>query len=162
MKFKFCLISFLIIFSYLLANNLFAAGVCLCDGKIQSEDENECKQFITNNPGCKWDVEAPPSGAGGTTPAPQPVKLDNPLGKGDTGSSPQKLLGNIINVVLGITGSIALVMFILGGFTWMTSAGNSERVSRGKNILIWATIGLVIIFSAYALVKFVFTSIGAT
>jgi len=87
------------------------------------------------------------------------VTLNNPLGS--TNPTPQSLLGNIINVVLGVTGSLALVMFIFGGLTWMTSAGNSERVTKGKNILIWATIGLVIIFSAYALVKFVFTSIGA-
>ena len=96
----------------------------------------------------------------GTTPSPsspQPVQLTNPL---PTANIPT-LLGTVINVVLGVTGSLALVMFIFGGLTWMTSAGNSERVSKGKNILIWATIGLVIIFSAYALVKFVFTSIGA-
>lgn len=81
------------------------------------------------------------------------VTLDNPLGQGET--SPQKLIGKVLNQVLGIVGSLALLMFIYGGFTWMLAGGNQEMVTKGKNILIWATIGLIVIFSAYALVKFV-------
>jgi type IV secretory pathway VirB2 component (pilin) len=69
------------------------------------------------------------------------------------------LLGTVINSVLGIIGSLALVMFIYGGATWMLSAGNQERVTKGKQILIWATIGIVIIFTAYALVKFLLTTV---
>ena len=83
-----------------------------------------------------------------------PVKLDNPLG---TDASPQKLIGRVINAVLGIVGSLALLMFVYGGITWMTSAGNDEKVKKGKDILIWATIGLVIIFASYSLVNFVIT-----
>ncbi len=70
--------------------------------------------------------------------------------------TPEELIGKIINAILGIVGSLALVMFVYGGFMWMLSAGNKERVQRGKDILIWATVGLVVIFSAYALVRFVF------
>jgi hypothetical protein len=81
----------------------------------------------------------------------------NPLGA--TTDIPT-LAGRIINAVLGIVGSIALVMFIYGGFVWMTAAGNQEAVTKGRNILIWATVGLIVIFSAYALVNFVFKAIG--
>lgn len=88
-----------------------------------------------------------------------PVSLDNPLG--DVKSLPV-LIGKIIKALLGITGSIALVMFIYGGFTWMTAAGSPEAVSKGKNILIWAVVGLVVIFSAYGLVNFVIGSLTAT
>ena len=87
-----------------------------------------------------------------------PVSLTNPLG--DKNPSPQELIGRIINAVLGIVGSIALAMFIYGGFTWMTAAGGAEKVQKGKDILIWAAIGLVVIFASYALVNFViFTAI---
>lgn len=85
------------------------------------------------------------------------VCLPNPLGK--SGTDIPILLGKIISSVLGVVGSLALVMFIYGGITWMLSAGNQEQVTKGKNILIWATIGIVIIFSAYALVKFVLTTV---
>jgi uncharacterized membrane protein YjfL (UPF0719 family) len=53
-------------------------------------------------------------------------------------------------------------MFIYGGFTWMLAAGSAEKVKKGRDIIIWAAIGLVIIFSAYAIVKMVFTGLGAT
>lgn len=69
--------------------------------------------------------------------------------------TPQEIIGKIIKQALGIVGSLALVMFIWGGIVWMTSAGSSEKVTKGKNIIIWAAIGLVVIFSSYALVKFV-------
>ena len=88
------------------------------------------------------------------------VELCDPLG--GTKANPitiPTLLGKIINNVLGIVGSLALVMFIYGGATWMLSAGNQEQVTKGKNILIWATLGLVIIFTAYALVRFVLTTV---
>ena len=89
----------------------------------------------------------------------KPVSLDNPL-TGQTGASNvNSLIGQIINGILGIVGSLALVMFIYGGFVWMTAAGNNERVTKGKDILIWAALGLVIIFTSYALVKFVLVNV---
>ena len=92
-----------------------------------------------------------------------PISLPNPLTGKTTYDEKTEgipvLLGNIINSVLGIIGSLALVMFIYGGATWMLSAGSQEQVTKGKNILIWATVGIVIIFTAYALVKFVLTTV---
>ena len=46
-------------------------------------------------------------------------------------------------------------MFVYGGLIWMTSMGNAENVRKGRDVLIWSTIGLVIIFGSYALVTFV-------
>ncbi|MCF7860278.1 pilin [Patescibacteria group bacterium] len=86
--------------------------------------------------------------------------ITNPL-DGAGIDSPQTLIGRIINSVLGVVGSLALVMFIYGGLIWMTSSGSSEQVKKGRDILIWAAIGLVIIFSAYGLVRFVIIGVGA-
>ncbi|MFA5644577.1 MAG: hypothetical protein WC928_03575 [Patescibacteria group bacterium] len=85
------------------------------------------------------------------------LSLKNPL---KTDSVPA-LVGQIISAVLGIVGSLALIMFIYGGITWMTASGNEQSVTKGKNIIIWATLGLVVIFSSYALVRFVIQAIGA-
>ncbi len=71
-----------------------------------------------------------------------------------------EVFGLIIKGILGITGSLALVMFIYGGLTWMTAAGNGERVQKGKDILIWATVGMAVIFGSYALIRFIFTALG--
>jgi uncharacterized membrane protein YjfL (UPF0719 family) len=51
-------------------------------------------------------------------------------------------------------------MFIYGGFVWMLAAGNDQRVQKGKDIILWAVIGLVVIFSAYAIVNMVFTALS--
>ncbi|MDP3837262.1 MAG: pilin [bacterium] len=85
------------------------------------------------------------------------ICLDNPLGI----DSPQELVARIINNVLGIVGTLALVMFIYGGLIWMTSSGSSEKVKQGRDIILWSVIGLVVIFSAYAIVRFVIQGIGA-
>jgi len=104
-----------------------------------------------NDKGSSGSSSCCPSGtAAGTT------CLCNPLG---SNTSPQVLIGNIINAVMGIVGSIALLMFIFGGLTWMLSGGSAEKVKKGRDILIWSAIGLVVIFSSYAIVYFVITKI---
>lgn len=75
-------------------------------------------------------------------------------------TSPQQFLGNVIKIVLGIIGSIALAMVIYGGFSMMTAAGNGERVAAGQKTVVWASLGLIVIFSSYALVNFVLNSFG--
>lgn len=78
--------------------------------------------------------------------------LTNPL-KVD---SVPELIGIIIKAVLGIVGSIALLMFIYGGFMWLTSGGNDEKIKEGRKTLVWSIIGLALIFASYAILKFVF------
>ncbi len=83
------------------------------------------------------------------------VSLTNPIGSSDVPT----LIGKIISAVLGVIGSIALLMVIYGGFTWMLAAGSSEKIKKGRDIIVWAILGLVVIFTSYALVRFVITSI---
>jgi hypothetical protein len=72
----------------------------------------------------------------------------------------QLIVGNIIRAALGVVGSIALLMMIYGGFMWLTSMGNSEKVEKGKATLIWATLGLVLIFGSYALADFIIKAVA--
>lgn len=87
-----------------------------------------------------------------TTKSGSGVSLSNPLG--DI-TSPQAFIGKIINSILGVVGSLALLMFVYGGLTWMTSSGSPDKVKQGRDTLLWAAIGLVVIFSAYGLTRFV-------
>ena len=77
--------------------------------------------------------------------------LDNPLGNNNL--TPQQLYGRIIYAFMGVTGTVALLMFVLGGFQWMTAAGNPEKVKKGRDTLMWAILGLVVIFSSYAILR---------
>ncbi len=67
------------------------------------------------------------------------------------------IIANIIRIFLGLLGIIALVLMIYAGFVWMTSGGSEEKIGEAKKILTNATVGLVIILSAYAIVSFVIT-----
>jgi hypothetical protein len=108
---------------------------------------------------CPPAAAAPPGTAGpGGTAAPPPTvyRLTNPLGA----ATIQALIGNLIKGALGLIGSIALVIFIYGGFLWLTSGGNPDKITKGKSTMVWGTIGLAVILFAYTLVQFVFQALG--
>lgn len=69
---------------------------------------------------------------------------------------------NIADYLFGIVGALALLMFIYGGIMMVVSGGNPERVKKGTDILVTAVIGLIIVFGAYALIKFVGGSLVKT
>jgi hypothetical protein len=71
-----------------------------------------------------------------------------------------KLLGVISKWILGISGSLALLYFVYGGFMFLTSGGSQKRIEDGKNILTRAVIGLIIIFGAYFAVDFLTKMVG--
>ena len=78
--------------------------------------------------------------------------LANPLGNV---TEVPVLIGTIVKGVLGIVGALALFFFFWGGFAWMTSAGNPEKVKKGRDTLMWASIGLIATFASYSLLKFI-------
>lgn len=99
--------------------------------------------------------------SGGVCPTGQ-VCIANPLdGKINSDYTPQKFIGNIIKALLGVIGSIALIMFVYGGFMWMTAAGDKNKVTKGMDTMLWAVLGLTVIFSSYALVRFVIEKVGS-
>ncbi|MEK7625391.1 MAG: hypothetical protein AAB467_03505 [Patescibacteria group bacterium] len=79
------------------------------------------------------------------------VCLENPLASESTDA--KVIIGTIIKGVLGILGSITLLMLIWGGFLWLTSAGKEEQIKKGSATMIWALIGVAVIFSAYILIN---------
>lgn len=70
------------------------------------------------------------------------------------------IIARIIRAALGLLGIVLLVLFLYGGFLYMTSGGNEEQVASAKKILINATIGLAIILTAYSIVLFVMHILG--
>jgi hypothetical protein len=66
---------------------------------------------------------------------------------------------NIVRVLLGFLGIIAIVIILYGGFVWLTSAGNEEKVGQAKKIISAGIVGLIIIFVSYAIAEFVITQL---
>jgi len=63
-----------------------------------------------------------------------------------------KLALNLFSAVVGI---IAVVMIIVGGIQYITSGGDSGNVTKAKNTILYAVIGLVVVALAQIIVKFV-------
>ncbi|MDO8598692.1 MAG: pilin [bacterium] len=93
------------------------------------------------------------SGAGASTILVNPIggTTANPGGTSDV----PHLLGNVLRALFGVLGSIALLMFIYGGFLWLTSGGAAEKIQKGKETMVWAILGIAVIFASFAIVSFV-------
>ncbi len=61
----------------------------------------------------------------------------------------------VISYVLGLIGVILVALIVYAGFTWMTAAGNEEKVSKAKDIMIASAIGLFIILLSYGIASFI-------
>ena len=86
------------------------------------------------------------------------VALGNPLG--ESGGLPENIIATIIQYALGLSGVLALIAFIYGGIWWLVSLGDSNKVTKGKEIMKWAVIGLLVIFSSFAIVNMMFDLFG--
>lgn len=96
-------------------------------------------------------VTAEVGGAGAGDESQINTEALNPLGETDI----RVIIGRVIKYALGIVGSLALLMFIYGGGLWLLSGGSSEKIEKGQKTILWATLGLGVIFASYALVNFV-------
>lgn len=69
---------------------------------------------------------------------------------------------NVAKWILGIVGSLSLIMFIYGGLMFMISGGSSDKVSKAKQIVVASVVGLLIVFSSWMIVRFATESIGVS
>ena len=84
-----------------------------------------------------------------------PGLSNNNLNKNDLMTT----LNNIINVVIGVIGFIAVIVIILGGVQYTTSAGESAKVKKAKDTIMYGIIGLIVALLAYSIVNFVLSNL---
>ncbi len=65
------------------------------------------------------------------------------------------VFGNLIFMSAAFVLLILFVMFVIGGFNYLTSFGNPERVKKARNTLQYAVIGLVLYISAFLILKII-------
>ena len=61
------------------------------------------------------------------------------------------IVGKIIGIGLSFIGLIFFILMIYGGFLWMFARGEGAQVTKAKDLIEAASIGLIIILSAYAI-----------
>lgn len=67
------------------------------------------------------------------------------------------LFEDILNILTYVVGAVAVIMIVVSGLMYVLSAGDSNNVSRAKNTLLYAVVGLVIAMLAQGIVAFVLT-----
>lgn len=65
------------------------------------------------------------------------------------------LIKTVVNTLLYVLGSIAVIMIIVGGIRYATSGGDASGIKGGKDTILYAVIGLVVAMLAWAIVNFV-------
>ena len=160
--FKFSFLAFLFSMFFLFSSSASADATCKCNnGDAQSFDCSSCavacisyggynNSCVVNLPSLKAASPTPPNMS-----QVKPQVLPNPLGITDINT----FIATIINFVLSLVGSVSLLLFVYGGVTWMTSMGNPTQIKKGRDIVLWAIIGLAVVFTSYILVKFVIVGI---
>ncbi len=76
------------------------------------------------------------------------VVVSNPGGS----SNLSELVENVLSWVLSVAGSIALLMLVVGGIMYITSAGDEQKIAVSKKIITWTILGLVIILASYSII----------
>lgn len=68
----------------------------------------------------------------------------------------------ITNTILYIVGIVAVIMLIVGGIRYVVSGGDAKKVTDAKNTILYAIIGLIICFLAFAIVNFVIAALPSS
>jgi hypothetical protein len=123
---------------------LFGAETTLTSTFEQPTDPLECGAL-----GGKWEPPVPPAAKGVCTGAKEAKGLF-----GDDG-----VVTGVINWLLYIVGIASVIMIIVGGIRYASSAGNEKAVTGAKNTIIYAVIGLAASLLAWVIVNFVITAV---
>ena len=70
------------------------------------------------------------------------------------------LIATIINMVFGVICIIAVIMIIIGGVNYTMSQGDSTKVQKAKNTILYGIIGLVVVLLSFAIVSFVLNGLN--
>ena len=72
-----------------------------------------------------------------------------------------QIIAKAIQTFLSLLGIVFVILLIYGGYSWMTAGGNEDKVTKAKETITRAIIGLVIVASAYSITYFVLTNMSA-
>lgn len=73
--------------------------------------------------------------------------------------TPMQIISAIITVLLGLLGFITFGIILIAGYKWITSTGDPKKIQEAKAQILQATIGLVVVLSAYAIANFIISAV---
>lgn len=75
-------------------------------------------------------------------------------------TSTAEIIQSIIRVIYWIIGSLLVLLIIMGGYYILTSAGNPEKITKGRKIIIYAALGFAIMAISKGALQLVYLIIG--
>ena len=90
----------------------------------------------------------------------QAAKPDGAAGTSTLFGGSDSIFTTVVNVLLFVIGAISVIMLIIGGIRYTISAGDSGNVTAAKNTIMYAIIGLIIAFLAFAVVNWVLAKLS--
>ena len=89
-----------------------------------------------------------------------PISFVNCLRSGNCGAEHIfTLASNIIRYLVGVSGALALLMYVMGGIWMLFSGGNQSRVERGKDIIIGTSVALFSILGGWLIISFILEAV---
>lgn len=80
---------------------------------------------------------------------PKDIGIDDPV------TDPNAALAGILNTAYAWAGIICVIIIIVAGYLYTTSNATQSRITRAKDAIIYAVVGLVVIMMAFTITQFV-------
>jgi ABC-type oligopeptide transport system substrate-binding subunit len=74
-------------------------------------------------------------------------------------TNPQAIIGLAVRALMMFMGAIMFGLVVYAGIIWMSAQGNTEKISKAKNIIIWSALGVTVMLISYIVVNFVLTTL---
>ncbi len=83
-------------------------------------------------------------------------QVENPIGANNLEDIIKLVSDNILKLAI----PVAVVMILIAGYNFVTSAGNPSKIQKGKQILTWTAVGLAVIFIGGGFVDLIKSILG--
>lgn len=74
----------------------------------------------------------------------------------------EAIFGNVVSIVIGLAGVGFFIMFVVGGFSYLTASGDERKVQSARQTLTYAIFGLVLIALAFLIIRIISNFTGVT
>ena len=64
-------------------------------------------------------------------------------------------VNRIVDLVFMVAGSVAVIIVIVAGINYALSLGDPAKTAKAKNAILYSSIGLIVVSSAFIIVKFI-------
>lgn len=87
-----------------------------------------------------------------------------PVTQAYSGAAPldnlEKFLSNVIGIITALGGVFFIVNFLLAALAWVTSGGDSGKITSARDRMLQSTIGLIVVVGGYGIVGLIGSIVG--